>query len=320
MNKKRDTNTKHGKSKKRCKSKSTDAKKWERPAGYYKEYETRRRGEGHTTRLRIKALTALLLEIYPLATSGNVRMIPYMVCLADREFRCHSYRQHVSYLQTHQGTLHMYGLKTVPSKSCLHHVSAIIADYDWLHETIERQAGSYARGSLLGDSTGVAINQYADWEDAKRGLISRREFVKLHVVTDVKGRKIVSCAVTRGRAHDSPVFREMFGKVPDGTGCVMLDTGYDAVKNYKMIRDAGRKPVICTRKNHVAKGFGPRAEMIRWQEKNPEEFETTYHRRSIVESVFSSFKCRFTAVVQAKTLPTQRLQLLLRCICYNLLS
>ena len=45
----------------------------------------------------------------------------------------------------------------------------------------------------------------------------------------------------------------MPGSGPDGTGCVMLDAGYDAIKNYKMIRDAGRKPVICTRKNHVAR-------------------------------------------------------------------
>ena len=185
-----------------------------------------------------------------------------------------------------------------------------MADYEWLHEIIERQAGSYACGSLLGDATGIAIIRYAEWEDAKRGIISRREFVKLHIVTDVKGRKIVSCAITRGRAHDSPVFREMIKKVPDGTGCVMLDAGYDAHENYKMIHNTGRRPVICTRKNHVVKGFSPRAEMLRWQEKNPEEFEDTYHQRSIVESVFSSFKCRFTAVVWAKTLPTQRLQLL----------
>ncbi len=84
--------------------------------------------------------------------------------------------------------------------------------------------------------------------------------------------------------------------------------------------DSDRRPVICPRKNHIALIFGPRAGMIRWQEKNPEEFEETYHRRSIVESVFSSFKCRFTAVVRAKALQAQRLQLLLRCVCYNLLS
>ena len=202
----------------------------------------------------------------------------------------------------------------------MHNAATAIADYGWLHEIIEGQAGSHARGSLLGDSTGVAINRYADWEDAKRGLISRRGFVKLHVMVEAKRRKIVSCAVTRRRAHDPPVFREMSGNVPNDTGCVMLDAGYDAVKNYKVIRNSGRRPVICTRKNHAARGFGPRAEMIRWHEKNPEEFEETYHQRSIVESVFSSFKCRFTAVVRAKTLQTQRLQLLLRCVCYNMLS
>ena len=64
---------------------------------------------------------------------------------------------------------------------------------------------------------------YAEWEDAKNGIISRREFVKLHIVTDVRGRKIVSCVVTRGLAHDSPVFRDMIKKVPDSTGCLMQD-------------------------------------------------------------------------------------------------
>ena len=87
----------------------------------------------------------------------------------------------------------------------------------------------------------------------------------------------------------------MIKNVPDGVRCVMLDAEYDAHENYKMIRSTGRRPVICTRKNHVVKGLSPRAEMLRWQEKNPEEFEDTYHQRSIVESVFASFKCRFTA-------------------------
>ena len=112
----------------------------------------------------------------------------------------------------------------------------------------------------------------------------------------------------------------MIKKVPDGAGCVMLDAGYDAHENYKMICSTDRRQVICTRKNRVVKGFGPRAEILRWQEKNSEEFEKTYRQRSIVKLVFSSFKCRFAAVVRAKKLATQRLQLFLRCVCYNLLS
>ncbi len=54
--------------------------------------------------------------------------------------------------------------------------------------------------------------------------------------------------------------------------------------------------------------------------RTPEEFERTYHRRSLAESVFLSFKARFGAVVAAKTFPLQRLQMILRSVCYNLLS
>ena len=112
----------------------------------------------------------------------------------------------------------------------------------------------------------------------------------------------------------------MFAMVPDGTGCVMLDAAYDAYKNYRVIRYSSRRPVIDPRKDHALKGYNPRAEMLRRRKENPEEFERTYHRRSLVESVFLSFKARFGAVVAAMTLPLQRLQLILRSVCYNLLS
>ena len=100
----------------------------------------------------------------------------------------------------------------------------------------------------------------------------------------------------------------------------MLDAMYGAYENYRMIRNGGRRPVIDPRRNHTLKGYNPRVEVPRWRRENPEEFERTYHRRSLVEPVFSSLKARFGAVVAAKTLPLQRLQLILRSICYNLLS
>ena len=100
----------------------------------------------------------------------------------------------------------------------------------------------------------------------------------------------------------------------------MLDTAYDAYENYRMIRSSGRRPVNDPRKDHALKGYNPRAEMPRWRQENPEEFERIYHRRSLVESVFSPLKTKFGAVVAAKTLPLQGLQLILRSICHNLLS
>ena len=78
MSKKRDKSTKDGKDKKdsndtkHCKSENANGKKWERPSRYYKKYEAGRRGKGRVTELRIKALVALLFEIYSPVTPSEV--------------------------------------------------------------------------------------------------------------------------------------------------------------------------------------------------------------------------------------------------------
>ena len=294
--------------------------KWVRPKGYSKEYEVRRSGEGKRVSIRIRSLATTLYEIFKPKSDKDRREISYLICLMDKEFRGNSYREHVSYLEANPGSLHVCGLKAVPSKSCLHAAAKRLAEkQEVLAETILRQAGSDAHGPLLGDATGFSINVYADWEDAKKGIVSRRQFVKLHILVAPHG-KIVACMVTPGRTHDSPIFRKMIARVPDGDGHVMLDSAYDARANCKMIYDSGRKPVIWPRKNHTAKGFNPRAEMLRWFRRDQDGFEKVYHQRSLVESVFSSMKERFGSVVAAKTLPMQRLQVILRNICYNLVA
>ena len=312
-------NKKHSKNNSRDQRRSRDAK-WGRPKGYYCRYERERRGEGKRIQIRTKALLTPLNDIYEPRPATEKRMISYMACLVDKEFCGHSHRSHVSYIESHRGLLHMCGLKRVPSKSCLHHAAVVLAGCAKIQGVVVMLAGDAARGSLLGDSSGFSVMQYEDWEDAKRGIISRRRFAKLHVLADARGKKIVSCEVTKGTAHDSPWFRRIFARVPGGAGCVMLDAAYDAYENYRIIRYSGRRPVVDPRKDHTPKGYNPRAEMLRWGKENPEEFERTGHRRSLVEAVFSSLKARFGAVVAAKTLPLQRLQLILRSICCNLLS
>jgi len=47
---------------------------------------------------------------------------------------------------------------------------------------------------------------------------------------------------------------------------------------------------------------------------------TTYHRRSLVEAVFSSIKARFGATVRAMSLQMQSLRLTLKVFCYNLVN
>ena len=309
-------NKKHNRNNSKDQRRSKDTK-WVRPKGYYCRYEKERRGEGKRIQIRTKALLTLLNNIYDPRSATEKRMISYLACLVDKEFRGHSY---VSYIESHRGLLHMYGLKRVPSKSCLHYVAVVLAGCAKIQGVVGMLAGDAARGSLLGDSSGFFIMRHEDRGDAKRGIISRRRFVKLHVLADARGKKIVSCEVTKGTAHDLPWFRRIFARVPGGAGCVILDAACDAYENYRVIRYSGRRSVIDPCKDHTLKGYNPRVEMLRWRKENPEELERTYHRRSLVESVFPSLKARLGAVVAAKTLPLQRLQLILRSICYNLLS
>ena len=158
-----------------------------------------------------------------------------------------------------------------------------------------------------------------DWEDAKRGIISRREFSKLHVLMAPHGM-IVACRVTAGRTHDSPVFREMYGHIPRGSGHVILDAAYLAKANCDAIARSARSPVICPKKNSRPKGYHAMGKMLKWRRDDPEGFGRIYHRRSLVETAFSVIKERFGAVSRAKTPAMRKLRLVLKCICCNLVA
>ena len=116
--------------------------KWVRPKGYSKEYEVRRSGEGKRVSIRIRSLATTLYKIFKPKSDKDRREISYLICLMDKEFRGNSYREHVSYLEANPGSLHVCGLKAVPSKSCLHAAAKRLAEkQEVLAETILRQAG-----------------------------------------------------------------------------------------------------------------------------------------------------------------------------------
>ena len=108
-------NKKHGKSNSKDQRRSKDTK-WVRPKRYYCKYERERRGEGKRIQIRTKTLLTLLNDIYEPQSATEKRMISYLAYLVDKEFRGHSYCWHVSYIESHQGLLYLFGLKKVPSK------------------------------------------------------------------------------------------------------------------------------------------------------------------------------------------------------------
>ena len=221
----------------------------------YKGYERKRREEGRVKGARIKSLRKLIRGALHDADEHDAARI---VCLVDMTFRNHSYRVHVAYMNEHSGSVNMYGLKKVPSKSGLRDWAKRLAGMiDAVVELLGAQAAEHARGTLLGDSSGFSIMRYEDWEDAKKRIISRREFSKLHILMAPHGM-IAACEVTAGRAHGSPVFREMHRRVPRGGGHVILDAAYLARANCDAIARSGRDPVICPKRNSRPNGYHAR--------------------------------------------------------------
>ncbi len=285
----------------------------------YSAYEKKRRGEGNKIVTRIKKLKEMIPAVLEGASKDETSAL---LCVLDMVFRNHSYRVHVTYMELHPGTVNAYGLKRIPSKSSLHNMAkALSGRIEQLAGLLLAQAGDDARGTVIGDSSGFSIMNYVDWEDAKKGLVSRREFDKLHVLVAPHGM-ISACEVTYGRKHDSPVFCDMYGRIPHGDtgGHVLLDAAYLSRKNCRIIADSGREPVICPKKNSVPRGFNPMGKMLRWHRDDPCGFAKAYGQRSLVENTFSVMKERFGAVARARTASMRRLQLVLKCICYNLVA
>ena len=84
------------------------------------------------------------------------------------------------------------------------------------------------------------------------------------------------CGATAGRAHDSPVFREVHKRVPLGSGHVILDATYPARANCDVIARSGRDPVICPKKNSRPKGYHAMGTMLKWHRDDPEGFDKAY--------------------------------------------
>ena len=59
--------------------------------------------------------------------------------------------------------------------------------------------------------------------------------------------------------------------------------------------------------------------MLDWYEQDWESFDKVYHKRSLVETVFSSMKKRLGSTAKAASNKGITAELGLRCICYNLI-
>jgi transposase len=169
------------------------------------------------------------------------------------------------------------------------------------------------------DSTGFRTGNSSIWYDIRiKRNNKRKDCIKLHISIDVDTGIIHWFIMTPSKRHDSPEFKNLIKHLPE-LGNVLGDKGYSSRNNCQIVADKDGKPYLHFKDNATNKAKGKSAWIISIREykNNTEEWLSTYHLRSIVESVFSSIKKRWGSFLRSLKKWMQKKELSLKVLSYN---
>ncbi len=190
------------------------------------------------------------------------------------------------------------------------------------------------------DSSGFSTCRFHKWVDAKykdKGLMTKRDWVKVHLMCGVKTNIVTAVEISDRFAGDSPYFKALV----ETTGRnftmqeVSADKAYLSASNLQTVVDHHAMPYIPFKVNSAAEyGLTKRQtqdKRNRWKQKsilwkrmfhyysyNQEWFLRQYHKRSNVESTFSMIKAKFGDGLRSKTKTAQVNEALCKVLCHNI--
>lgn len=172
------------------------------------------------------------------------------------------------------------------------------------------------------DSTGFSTDQYKKWFHARSNKGIVKDFVKAHAMCGVLTNVVTSLEVTEGYSGDSPEFPKLVSKTSENFKIseVSADKAYSARSNLDLVSKLGAYPYIPFRRRASKKSRGSLVwkRMLTLFLEEGKKFYKHYHLRSNIESTFSAIKGRFGSRLYTRNIVSQRNELYLKCICYNL--
>lgn len=176
--------------------------------------------------------------------------------------------------------------------------------------------------NFAADATGFSTDRYARWLDERTSKeLSRREWVKVHLICGVKTHIVTSVIVQWG--HES----RFFGRLVAATARnfkiaeVSADAGYISGENMRHVVKAGGIPFIAFRSNfRVDADYKSPIwkKMVSMFLHEHGRYMAHYNKRNNVETVFSMIKANSGDYVRGRNDPARVNEALAKVLCHNL--
>ncbi len=231
-----------------------------------------------------------------------------------------TYRKMVGILRSNGTMAGKMGLDRFPSKSTIARAYCLIPEWYLAeaHRTVIRDVGA---GSLAGDSTGYSYLRFVRWFDVRTdGFRTRKGWIKLHAVVDIRTRVIIDHLMTDGAVADINGLYAMLGRLGRGTGSFCLDSAYLARAMCDMISAMGMVPRIKPKSNTIRNARGSQSwrEMVDLYMDDRDRFDSEYHQRSVIEAVFAALKKMYGDCTRCRRQENRIKEIAIRVMCYNI--
>ena len=272
-----------------------------------------------------RTLVSIVRELPPPWEAKTLGRRPYdprtvAVCCILRVALRHTYESIEAYLRRDQYLKRLLRVVRLPGHSVIHrgmdrlsmpYIRRVIRSLVWRL----RRAGM----NVAMDATGFSLTNRSMWFNIQvRRYGYKRECIKLHIAVDVDTGVIHSFTVTGALDNDSPEFARLIKELPC-LGNVMADAAYSSYNNLRLVTEKGGEPYIRFKKSATGTTHTPRSwrGSFRKYSADPEAWMATYHRRSIVEAVFSSIKRTWGSTIRSRKYWNQRRELALKVLAYD---
>ncbi len=169
------------------------------------------------------------------------------------------------------------------------------------------------------DSTGFATTTYDRWYDQKWGTERKKaKFVKAHAICGTATHVVTDMLVSH--KHDATQFRPLLERTAARFEIVEVsgDKAYSSKANLEAAAAAGAVPYIPFKDGITGKGPALWAKMFHYYQYKRDEFDSHYHRRSNVETMFGMVKAKFGASIRSKKETAQVNELYCKFLAHNI--